>query len=148
MALITFEQRKPRIYWWTHLDSNQGPLACEASALTGLSYASTGSLELSRRGHGTASPTAFLVVGGFDRPLPHFLRNFAILRVAPAQTYEFRTGASKCENTKRVGDCVVSVSFDKPTYAAAGRFYSGRGTSDSGLNTTVATPYAVGYRQN
>ncbi len=27
--------------WWTHLDSNQGPLACEASALTGLSYAST-----------------------------------------------------------------------------------------------------------
>src|SRR6266404_969838 len=28
--------------WWTHLDSNQGPLACEASALTGLSYASTG----------------------------------------------------------------------------------------------------------
>jgi len=28
--------------WWTHLDLNQGPLACEASALTGLSYASTG----------------------------------------------------------------------------------------------------------
>src|SRR5581483_5152239 len=27
--------------WWTHLDLNQGPLACEASALTGLSYAST-----------------------------------------------------------------------------------------------------------
>src|SRR6266478_7823525 len=31
-----------RNFWWTHLDSNQGPLACEASALTGLSYASTG----------------------------------------------------------------------------------------------------------
>lgn len=31
-----------RFIWWTHLDSNQGPLACEASALTGLSYASTG----------------------------------------------------------------------------------------------------------
>src|SRR5271170_2902772 len=31
-----------RKIWWTHLDSNQGPLACEASALTGLSYASTG----------------------------------------------------------------------------------------------------------
>src|ERR1700735_4654586 len=31
-----------RLIWWTHLDSNQGPLACEASALTGLSYASTG----------------------------------------------------------------------------------------------------------
>ena len=27
--------------WWTHLDLNQGPLACEASALTVLSYAST-----------------------------------------------------------------------------------------------------------
>ncbi len=27
---------------WTHLDLNQGPLACEASALTELSYASTG----------------------------------------------------------------------------------------------------------
>ena len=31
--------------WWTHLDSNQGPLACEASALTGLSYASTGATD-------------------------------------------------------------------------------------------------------
>src|SRR6202051_1298799 len=31
-----------KYFWWTHLDSNQGPLACEASALTGLSYASTG----------------------------------------------------------------------------------------------------------
>jgi hypothetical protein len=29
------------MFWWTHLDLNQGPLACEASALTGLSYAST-----------------------------------------------------------------------------------------------------------
>jgi hypothetical protein len=29
------------VAWWTHLDLNQGPLACEASALTGLSYAST-----------------------------------------------------------------------------------------------------------
>jgi hypothetical protein len=27
--------------WWTHQDLNLGPLACEASALTGLSYAST-----------------------------------------------------------------------------------------------------------
>ena len=33
--------------WWTHLDLNQGPLACEASALTGLSYASTGENALS-----------------------------------------------------------------------------------------------------
>src|SRR5258707_13859559 len=33
---------KCRRIWWTHLDSNQGPLACAASALTGLSYASTG----------------------------------------------------------------------------------------------------------
>jgi hypothetical protein len=29
-------------FWWTHQDLNLGPLACEASALTGLSYASTG----------------------------------------------------------------------------------------------------------
>src|SRR5580704_536951 len=29
-------------YWWTHQDLNLGPLACEASALTGLSYASAG----------------------------------------------------------------------------------------------------------
>ncbi len=28
-------------FWWTHQDLNLGPLACEASALTGLSYAST-----------------------------------------------------------------------------------------------------------
>jgi hypothetical protein len=31
-----------RKFWWTHQDLNLGPLACEASALTGLSYASTG----------------------------------------------------------------------------------------------------------
>jgi hypothetical protein len=31
-----------RTDWWTHQDLNLGPLACEASALTGLSYASTG----------------------------------------------------------------------------------------------------------
>ena len=29
------------LFWWTHQDLNLGPLACEASALTGLSYAST-----------------------------------------------------------------------------------------------------------
>ncbi len=29
--------------WWTQQDLNLRPLACEASALTGLSYASTGS---------------------------------------------------------------------------------------------------------
>src|SRR5208337_5625009 len=43
----TFENRlspsaRARTIWWTHQDLNLGPLACEASALTGLSYASTG----------------------------------------------------------------------------------------------------------
>src|SRR5579872_5033181 len=33
--------RNRRTGWWTHQDLNLGPLACEASALTGLSYAST-----------------------------------------------------------------------------------------------------------
>ncbi len=47
--------------------------ACEASALTGLSYASTASLELSRRGHGVASPTSLL-------------RSLRISRDAPART--------------------------------------------------------------
>src|SRR5208337_5324642 len=44
-ALVTYSRSSLGKYWriwWTHLDSNQGPLACEASALTGLSYASTG----------------------------------------------------------------------------------------------------------
>ena len=38
-----------REIWWTHQDLNLGPLACEASALTGLSYASTVGLGLLRR---------------------------------------------------------------------------------------------------
>src|SRR5712692_7373565 len=76
--------------WWTHLDSNQGPLACEASALTGLSYASTASLELSRRGHGVASPTSLL-------------RSLRISRDAPAGPASSVPSASSPEITK-VGD--------------------------------------------
>ncbi len=38
-----------REIWWTHQDLNLGPLACEASALTGLSYASTVGSGLLRR---------------------------------------------------------------------------------------------------
>ena len=42
---MIYSEAKPRIlwgFWWTHQDLNLGPLACEASALTELSYASTG----------------------------------------------------------------------------------------------------------
>ncbi len=86
--------------WWTHLDSNQGPLACEASALTGLSYASTASLELSRRGHGAASPTSLL-------------RNFGIFRVAPARTASSGRGASSPEITKRWATVSLLCRFTK-----------------------------------
>ncbi len=34
-----------RKFWWTQQDLNLRPLACEASALTGLSYASTVSVD-------------------------------------------------------------------------------------------------------
>jgi hypothetical protein len=47
--------------WWTHLDSNQGPLACEASALTGLSYASTEGVDycfIAREGQALVAPFA------------------------------------------------------------------------------------------
>src|ERR1019366_7385386 len=50
--------------WWTHLDSNQGPLACEASALTGLSYASTGRSRLSRRARNLARLPGHVMVAG------------------------------------------------------------------------------------
>jgi hypothetical protein len=42
VAPLADGDRVGRNFWWTHRDLNLGPLACEASALTGLSYASTG----------------------------------------------------------------------------------------------------------
>src|SRR5579875_2746237 len=44
-----FSAPRSEASWWTHLDLNQGPLACEASALTELSYASTAGVEIMDR---------------------------------------------------------------------------------------------------